>query len=105
MDKINVRPSEFAVHLGISLTSAEGYYYGRHRIRKVVCLAMEAVWGIRAEYILDGTRPEYLRQRTLDLPAPALTIAQMAQGLPVKLRRHYKLALRAWHCEAAKPEK
>ena len=60
---LNLTRQELADKLGISLSSIAMYFNGYHRIRKVVALAFENCYGVRANWILYGEKPIYLETK------------------------------------------
>ena len=60
---LNLTRQELADKLGISLSSIAMYFNGYHRIRKVVALAFENCYGVRANWILHGEKPIYLETK------------------------------------------
>lgn len=96
MEKINVSRQELSAALGISLSSVAMYFTGQHRIRKVVALAIQAVYGISAEWILSGKKPIFIKQAQGRLSNDAMEVALMYDGLPKKLQPVAQTTMRAY---------
>lgn len=86
MKKINVSRQELCKTLGISLSSVAMYFTGHHKIRKVVALAIQASYGINAEWILAGKKPIFVKQASGKLPNDAMEVAIIYSNLPQKFR-------------------
>lgn len=86
MKKINVSRQELSSTLGISLSSVAMYFTGHHKIRKVVALAIQACYGINADWIMNGKTPIFIKQASGKLSNEAMEIAVMYNTLPKKLQ-------------------
>lgn len=86
MKKINVSRQELSKTLGISLSSVAMYFTGHHKIRKVVALAIQASYGINADWILTGKGPTFVKQSNDKLSTEAMEMAAMYNTLPKKLQ-------------------
>ncbi len=62
MREMNVSRQELSSTLGISLSSVAMYFSGCHKIRRVVALAIQASYGINAEWIMYNKPPVFLKQ-------------------------------------------
>jgi transcriptional regulator with XRE-family HTH domain len=87
MQKLKVSRQSLAQSLGISLSSVAMYFASHHRVRRVVALAVQAVYGVRADWILTGKKPVFLKQVKQDgLSTQGLTIAKQYDLLPKELQ-------------------
>ena len=92
MKKINVSRQELSNTLGISLSSVAMYFTGHHKIRKVVALAIQASYGISAEWIMSGKGHTFIHQKDPKatpagkLSNEAMEVAVMYSTLPKKLQ-------------------
>lgn len=85
--KLKVSRQSLAVSLGISLSSVAMYFTGHHRVRKVIALAVQAVYGVNADWVMTGRKPIFVRQNRKDgLSTDGLTIALQYDTLPRDLQ-------------------
>lgn len=54
LKKLGISRQQFADGLGISLSSVAMYFTGHHRVRRVVALAADSVFGINATWVMTG---------------------------------------------------
>ncbi|MBX7058087.1 MAG: helix-turn-helix domain containing protein [Leptospirales bacterium] len=96
MKRINVSRQELSATLGISLSSVAMYFTGHHRIRKVVALAIQASYGISAEWILSGKKPIFIKQAQGRLSNEAMEVALMYHNLPRRLQPVARTTMQAY---------
>ena len=93
MKRINVSRQELSSTLGISLSSVAMYFTGHHKIRKVVALAIQASYGISAEWIMSGKKPIFIKESSGKLSPDAIEVAIMYNNLPKKLQPSGKILM------------
>jgi transcriptional regulator with XRE-family HTH domain len=87
MQKLKVSRQSLAQSLGISLSSVAMYFTSHHRVRRVVALAVQAVYGVNADWIMTGRKPIFVRQNKKDgLSTEGLTLAKQYDTLPKDLQ-------------------
>ena len=52
MKQLHISRQELSETLGVSLSSVAMYFSGYHRIRRVVALAIQASYGISADWLM-----------------------------------------------------
>ena len=58
---LDLSRKEVADTLDISLSSVAMYIAGLHRIRRVVALAFQCCYGVRADWLLYGKKPVFVK--------------------------------------------
>jgi transcriptional regulator with XRE-family HTH domain len=87
MQKLKTSRQSLAQALGISLSSVAMYFTGHIQLRKVVALAVQAVYGVNADWIMTGRRPIFVRQNKKDgISTEGLTLAKQYDLLPKDLQ-------------------
>lgn len=97
MKKINVSRQELSNTLGISLSSVAMYFTGHHKIRKVVALAIQASYGISADWIMTGKKPIFIKQASGKLSNEAMEVAIIYNNLPKKVQPTARTVVSALH--------
>lgn len=90
MHRLHVSRKALSQTLGISLSSVAMYFTGHHKIRKVVALAIQACYGISADYIMYGKLPVMVPTKGKAVSREAMEIAIMYDRLPEKLQASAK---------------
>ena len=61
--EMNISRQELSEALDISLSSVAMYFNGYHKVRKVVALAIQTIYGVSAEWILNNKQPIFVKDR------------------------------------------
>jgi transcriptional regulator with XRE-family HTH domain len=93
--RLGVSRKEAAQEIGVSLSLIAMMAGGNVRTRRVVALALQAQFGIRADYVLSGERPIFLRSPgTESLDDEALAVARSYERLrSARHRRAFRAVL------------
>lgn len=86
MQRLNVSRHELSQTLGISLSSIAMYFSGYYKIRKVVALAIEAAYGVNADWIMYNEQPTFVYQKKYSLSNEAMEAALLYNNLPDNLQ-------------------
>ena len=92
---LSLTRQEVAAKLDISLSSIAMYFNGYHSIRRVVALAFESCYGVRAEWLLHAKKPIYAetqKQRPI-LSEKAYEFAFIYDSLPKEGRENISLLM------------
>ena len=81
LKQLNVDRKSFSEALGVSLPSVSMYFTGRLQIRPVVALAMQAVYGVNARWILNGESPQFISDNAQQMSKDAMDIGSMFDDL------------------------
>lgn len=96
MRRCDVSAATMCAELGISISAAQSYLAGRMRVRRVLALAVQATWGIRATWILHGTGAEFV-ESAAGPGAGAHSFATSYSRLPRQLRKQLRTVLNGLH--------
>ena len=94
-EQLNVSRQELSDSLGISLSSVAMYFNGYHKIRKVVALAIQTVYGVNAEWILHNKQPVFIKNKDNHLSDSASEIAVAYSNLSKKSQEIVKVIIYA----------
>ena len=94
MKRMSISRRELAERLDISVSSLAMYFTGQHRIRRVIALAIQAVYGINSDWIMQGKRPVFVKEFQSNLSAEAMEMAVLYDNLPRRLRPVARTTLR-----------
>jgi transcriptional regulator with XRE-family HTH domain len=85
--QLNLSRAKLAAELRISESSVSMMFAGYHKLRPVVALAAQAVYNVRAEWLLSGKKPVFLRpDKRAAITDEAQTIALQYDALPRSLK-------------------
>ena len=86
---------ELSDALEISLSTVAMYFNGYHKIRKVVALAMQTVYGISANWLLYDNPPVFIKRGETNLEEDAVKVATTYSTLPKKHQHVVKTVIEA----------
>jgi len=86
MISLGLTRQELADRLGISLSAVAMYATGAHKIRRVVALAVQAEFGVNADWLLAGTGKMYAKPATGSLSGDALRAGHVFVTIPPRER-------------------
>ncbi len=97
MQKLSISRHELSKTLGVSLSAIAMYFSGYYKIRKVIALAIEAAYGINADWIMHDKQPVFIYQRETKVSNDAMEAALLYKELPANLQAIAKTMVSGLH--------
>ena len=94
-EQLNISRQTLSKSLGISLSSVAMYFNGYHKIRKVVALAIQSVYGVNARWILENKQPIFIKSPDNHLSDSAMEMAVAYSSLSKKSQEIAKTIVHA----------
>ena len=94
-EKLNISRQELSEALDISLSSVAMYFNGYHKIRKVVALAIQTVYGVSAKWIMHNKQPIFVKNQDQHLADDAMEVAVSYSNLSKRSQEIVKTIIHA----------
>ena len=82
MTELNISKGNLAKALNISISSTIVYLNGTHKIRKILALAIQAYYGVNANWLLYNKKPMFVEKYSNTISDEALSLAKSYENLP-----------------------
>ncbi len=93
MKRLNISRKDLGEKIGVSLSSVAAYLAGHNKIRKTTALAIQACYGVNADWLLHSKRPIFsfdTKERLVGLSDNCIELAITCSNLQKKHQRVLK---------------